>query len=105
MLNDLKLCQNSGKVIVFSLTRETYTNMRKEIVPPLPLSCVQPPPPQRHFKIRLVRRSLTFLRHHTLFIWEDRLNFTAFFSVTAIYLETATTPPPKYKIPPHDWGP
>ena len=88
-LNDLKLCQNSGKGIVFSLTRETYTNMRTGILPPLPLSCVQPPPPPRHLKIRLVRPSLTFQ-----LIWQDRLIFTAVFSVKSIYLETATTPPP-----------
>ena len=51
-LSDLKLCQNSGKVIIFSLTRETYTNMRTEILPPLPLSCVQtfPPPPPTPLK-------------------------------------------------------
>ena len=52
-----------------------------------------PPPPQRHLKIRLVRPSYTFLGYHTLLIWQDQLNFTAFFSVTAIYLETATPPP------------
>ena len=70
--------------------------MRSEILPPFPLSCVQtslPPPPPSHLKISLVRPSLTFLGHHTLLIWQDRLNFTAFFQVTAIYLETATTPP------------
>ena len=39
-LNDLKLCQNSRKFIVFSLTRETYTNMRTEI------QCTPTPPPK-----------------------------------------------------------
>ena len=43
---------NFRKVIVFSLTRETYTNMGTEILPPPPLSCVQTfPPPSRHLKI------------------------------------------------------
>ena len=55
--------------------------------------------------IRLVRPSLTFLGHHTLLIWQDWLVFTAVFSVTSIYLENATTPPPIYKISPPDWGP
>ena len=36
---------NFRKVIVFSLTRETYTNMGTEIVPPLSLSWVQTFPP------------------------------------------------------------
>ena len=31
IINDLKLGQNSTKFIVFSLTRETYTNMRTDI--------------------------------------------------------------------------
>ena len=48
----------------------------------------------RHLKIRLVRPSLTFLGHDTLLIWQDWLVFTAVFSVTSIYLENATTPPP-----------
>ena len=41
---------NFRKVIVFSLTRGTYTNMGTEILPPLPLSWVQtsPPPPPPH---------------------------------------------------------
>ena len=88
---------NFRKVIVFSLTRGTYTNMSTEILPPLPLNWVQtspPPPTPRHLKIRLVRPSLTFLGHHTLLIWQDWLVFTAVFSVTSIYLENATTPPP-----------
>ena len=98
---------NFRKVIVFSLTRGTYTNMGTEILPPLHLSWVQtflPPPNPRHLKIRLVRPSFTFLGHHTLLIWQDWLVFTAVFSVTSIYLENATTPPPKYKIPPPRLG-
>ena len=52
LLNDLKLCQNLRKVIVFSLTRETYTNMRTEILPPLPQSSVQTfPPPNATLKL------------------------------------------------------
>ena len=77
------------------LTRETYKNMRTEILPPLSLSCVQTSsPPPRHLQSRLVRPSLTFLGHHTLLIWQNWLNFVNFapaFSVTAIFLETATT--------------
>ena len=92
---------NFRKVIVFSLTRGTYTNIGTEILPPLPLSWVQTsPPPPRHLKIRLVRPSLTLLGHHALLMWQNRLIFTVVFSVTSIYLENATTPPPKYKITP-----
>ena len=69
--------------------------MRTEIIPSLPLSRVQTfPRPPRHLKISLVRPSLSWDITPYSLIWQDRLNFTAFFSVTAIYLETATTPPP-----------
>ena len=80
---------------VFPHKRNLYKHAYRDTPTPPPKLCsTLPPPPPRHLKTRLVRRSLTFLGHHTLFMWEDRLKFTAFFSVTAIYLETATTPPP-----------
>ena len=95
-LNDLKLCQTSGKSLYFPSQEK------------LPLSWVQtfpPPPPSRHLRIRLVRPSLTFLGHQTLLVWQDWLVFTAVFSVTLIYLENATTPPPWVKNFPPDWDP
>ena len=98
-----EIMPNFRKVIVFSLTRETCTNMGTEILPPPPpLSWVQTfPPSSCHLKIRLVRPSLTFLGHHTLLIWQDWLVFTAVFSVTSIYLENATTHTPlSTKFPP-----
>ena len=85
---------------VFPHKRNLYKHAYRDRPTPPPKLCLTCPPPPRHLKIRLIRRSLTFLGHHTLFIREDRLNFTVFFSVTAIYLEAATTPPVKYKIPP-----
>ena len=55
--------------------------------------------------LTLVRPSLTALGHHALLIWQDWLNFTAFFSITAVYLETPTTSPPRVQNSLPDWGP
>ena len=42
-LNDLQSCQNSGKVILFSLTRETYKQMPTEIPHTSALKVFKPP--------------------------------------------------------------
>ena len=72
----------------FPHKRNLYKHAYRDTPTPPPKLCSTPPPP-RHLKIRLVRPSLTFQ-----LIWQDRLIFTAVFSVKSIYLETATTPPP-----------
>ena len=81
---------------IFTHKRNLYKHEYRDTPTPPPKlgSNLPPPPTPRHLKIRLVRPSLTFLGHHTLLIWQDWLVFTAVFSVTSIYLENATTPPP-----------
>ena len=111
LLNDLKLCLNSGKSLYFpSQEKLIKTCVQRYSPTPLPKLCsnlLPPPPAPRHLQIRLVRPSLTFLGHHTLLIWQNWLNFAPAFSVTAIFLETATTPPREVQNfpPPPNWGP
>ena len=86
---------------IFTDKRNLYKHRYRDTpTPPPKLGSNLPPPPPRHLKIRLVRPSLTLLGHHALLMWQNWLIFTVVFSVTSIYLENATTPPPKYKITP-----
>ena len=66
IINDLKLGQNSTKFIVFSLTRETYTNMRTDIqCTPTPspklFSILSPTPLRKLYQLDL-QLQLNFLR-------------------------------------------
>ena len=77
--------------------------MGTEILPPLPLSWVQTPPPlpPRHLKIRLVRPSLTFLGHHALLIWKDwYCIYRCLFSNITLFEKCNHPTPLSTKLPP-----
>ena len=66
-----KTCTN------YTWTKNHKRNLHKHALRPLLIRWVQTFPPPRPLKNRLVRPSLTFLGHHTLLTWQDRLNFSS----------------------------